>query len=114
MDDVKPTGLVRAIQAQDIDDDLLWAIQHAKWGEASDPPPRPMPRDEKVRRIEELEDLLLDIALIADGHKASRAVVAGENVALVTIRNMAAAKIGMMETLRQDGTLIHAGNECGR
>lgn len=114
MDDVKPIGVARVIRAQDIDDELLWAIQHAKWGEASDPPRRPIQKDEKDRRIEELEELLLDIALMADGHKASKVVAAGENVALVTIRNMAAAKIGMMETLRRDGTIFAAGNECGR
>jgi hypothetical protein len=45
-------------------------------------------------RLEKLENLLEDIALIADGHKSSRLYVDGENVALVSIRNMANLAIG--------------------
>jgi hypothetical protein len=57
-------------------------------------------------RIDELEALLLDIALIADGHKSSRLYIEGENVALVNIRNMAVRAIGLEDRLRENGTLF--------
>ena len=56
-------------------------------------------------RIERLEELLYDIALMADGHKSSRLYVEGANVALVNIRNMAASILGLEGRLRNDGTL---------
>jgi hypothetical protein len=49
---------------------------------------------DQFRRIEQLEELLYDIALMADGHKRSTLYVDGSNVALVNIRNMAAAATG--------------------
>ncbi len=63
-------------------------------------------RDIREERIERLEALLLDIALMADGHKASRLYIEGENVALVNIRNMAAFELGMEDELRRDGQLL--------
>lgn len=92
------------IHASEIDDELLSLIENAKWGEVSgsDEPIERHPRDE---RIEKLETLLHDIALMADGHKTSRLYVGGVNVALENIRNMAAFEIGLAENLRRDGTL---------
>nr|WP_250807695.1 hypothetical protein [Neorhizobium tomejilense] len=65
--------------------------------------------DARDRRIEQLEALLYDIAIMADGHKASTLYVRDENVALVNIRNMAGFAIGLEDTLRERGTLFAAG-----
>lgn len=62
--------------------------------------------DPHAERIERLEEVLMDIALIADGHKASRLYVNDENVALIVIRNMASGAIGLEERLREEGTII--------
>ena len=64
------------------------------------------PHDIRDERIERLEALLLDIALMADGHKASKLYVENENVALVNIRNMAAFELGMEQELLARGTLF--------
>jgi len=58
-------------------------------------------RDRRDARIEELEDLLHDIAIMAEGHKTSRLHVDGQNVALANIRNMAALAIGMSAPFRK-------------
>lgn len=60
----------------------------------------------KDARIEKLEDILLDIALIADGHRASTLYIAGENAALVNVRNMAAMAVGLGDRLKDKGTLF--------
>jgi hypothetical protein len=57
------------------------------------------------RRVEELETVLYEIALMADRHKSSRLYVDGQNVALTNIRNMAAFAVGLEERLRDYGTL---------
>ncbi|MBY3433414.1 hypothetical protein HFN89_04500 [Rhizobium laguerreae] len=62
--------------------------------------------DRRNDRIERLEELLHDIALIADGHKSSTLYIGGENAALVNIRNMAAMAIGLSDRLRLNGTLF--------
>jgi hypothetical protein len=69
-------------------------------------------RKSKARdaKIEKLEDVLLDIALIADGHKASRLYLEGENAALVNIRNMAAVAVGLGDRLRETGTVFRTGS----
>ena len=97
---------VQVLRVEDIDDELLDQIMKAKWGEVSDDgPAEPAVKDEKDERIERLEDLLHDIALMADNHKASRLYVEGENVALVNIRNMAAFSIGLTDVHRERGAL---------
>ncbi|MCZ7861317.1 hypothetical protein O9X98_07905 [Agrobacterium salinitolerans] len=101
---------VQVIHVNDIDDELLDQIMNAKWGEVSDDGPHePAVKGEKDERIERLEELLYDIALMAESHKVSRLYLEGENVALVTIRNMAAGAIGMGGLLREKGTLLAAG-----
>ncbi|MBY3151223.1 hypothetical protein HFO56_02255 [Rhizobium laguerreae] len=62
--------------------------------------------DRRDVRIERLEELLHDIALIADGHKSSTLYIGGENAALINIRNMAATAIGLGDRLRENGTLF--------
>lgn len=61
---------------------------------------------DKDARIERLEELLYDIALIADGHKASTLYISGENAALVNVRNMAAMAIGLGDRLKDKRTLF--------
>jgi hypothetical protein len=61
-------------------------------------------------RIERLEELLYDIALIADGHKSSTLYIAGENAALVNVRNMAAMAVGLGDRLRETGTVFRTGS----
>lgn len=101
---------VQVLRVEDIDDELLDEIKNAKWGEMSDDgPAQAAVKDERDEHIERLEELLYDIALMADGHKVSRLYLEGENVALVTIRNMAAGAIGMGGLLREKGTLLAAG-----
>lgn len=70
------------------------------------PEPIGQQRDIREERIEFLESLLLDIAFMADGHKASRLYIDNENVALVNIRNMAAFELGMEDELLAQGTLF--------
>ncbi|MDW9479004.1 hypothetical protein GOB57_09990 [Sinorhizobium meliloti] len=63
-------------------------------------------RDPRSARLELLEDLLMDIALIADGHRTSKLYIDGENAALVNIRNMAAVALGLKDQLVDRGTLL--------
>lgn len=105
-DQKSPTG-VQVLRVVDIDDELLKQIMNAKWGEVSNNgPEETVVKDERDERIERLEALLHDVALMADSHKPSRLYVEGENVALVNIRNMAAFSIGLGDVLKERGTLI--------
>ncbi len=98
---------VQVLRVEDIDEELLDEIMNARWGEISnDGPSEATAKDERDERIERLEELLYDIALMADSHKASTLYVQGENVALVNIRNMAAGAIGKGDLLREKGTLL--------
>ncbi|MCS4089535.1 hypothetical protein [Rhizobium sp. BK176] len=60
-------------------------------------------------RIERLEEVLLEIALIADGHKSSRLYIGDENAALVNVRNMAAMAVGLGDRLKETGTVFRTG-----
>jgi hypothetical protein len=106
MTDQESKSRVQVLRVEDIDDELLGQIMNAKWGEVSDYDAPQAAKDHRDERIERLEELLYDIALMADNHKASRLYVEGENVALVNIRNMAAFSIGLADTLRERGALI--------
>lgn len=97
---------VQVIRVEDIDDELLDAIMNAKYGGVTDDDSDVVLKDDKDERIERLEELLHDIALMADNHKASTLYVEGENVALVNIRNMAAFSIGLADVLSERGTLL--------
>lgn len=106
MTDQESKSRVQVLSVEDIDDELLAEIMNAKWGEVSDDEAPQAARDHRDERIERLEGLLYDIALMADNHKASKLYVEGENVALMNIRNMAAFSIGLADVLRERGTLI--------
>lgn len=63
---------------------------------------------ERLRaRIEGLEDALLDVALVADGYRRSRACdETGSNIALSVVLSRAAAALGRSDELRERGTLL--------
>lgn len=68
-------------------------------------------------RVEALEQALLDIALLADGHRSSRAYDGeGRNIALCVVLALAATALGRSDDLRQNGTLLAAASvdrSCG-
>lgn len=59
--------------------------------------------EEKIRS---LEDVLHDIAILADGHRRSTLYSDGSSVALVSVLSLACAAIGKTGDLRRDGTIL--------
>ncbi|MCV9965113.1 hypothetical protein OIU34_24840 [Pararhizobium sp. BT-229] len=107
MSDQETKSRVQVLRVEDIDEELFEQIMNAQYGVASgDEAADVVVKDHRDERIERLEDILYDIALMADRHKASALYVEGDNVALVTIRNMAAEGIGKGHLLREKGTLL--------
>lgn len=64
MTDQKSKSRVQALRVEDIDDELLAQIMNAKWGEVSDDDAPQAAKDHRDERIERLEELLYDIALL--------------------------------------------------
>jgi hypothetical protein len=66
---------------------------------------------ERLRaRVDSLEDALLDVALLADGHRRSRACdETGANIALSVVLARAASALGRSDELRERGALLACG-----
>lgn len=98
-----------AIRIDELDLEPLDQIRNARYGVADETDFSG--RDESEDRVERLEDLLYDIALMADRHKSSTLFVEGENVALVNIRNMAIMALGLQDHIVSHGTLLASVRE---